>query len=295
MSNDSRFAACLAETLKHEGGWSNHPKDNGGPTMKGVIQRVYDGWRDRQGLPRRTVRDIDEHELQAIYERDYWDVVRGDDLPAGIDLAVFDFGVNSGPARSVRYLQKVLGVAQDGHIGPATLAAVNRQNHVAGVVEKLMAERRKYLRSLDDYPTFGKGWERRCNGVEPVALAMAGDYKEATPPVVAQPLSDPDAQAATQGRAYQEERQSGGLWRRLLLLFGAGTGGTVVNQAVTAPPVTVVDSLTNLGAWQVVGQQAAAFVRFVLASPLEVGCIAAIVAAVWLAPKLLPVIWSRAT
>ena len=115
-----RFDTCLAETLKWEGGWSNHPRDPGGPTMRGIIQRVYDGWRDNHGLPRRSVREIADHELRDIYRRSYWDQVRGDELPPGVDLAVFDFAVNSGPARAAKYLQRVLGVKVDGHIGPAT-------------------------------------------------------------------------------------------------------------------------------------------------------------------------------
>jgi lysozyme family protein len=123
-----RFTACLAETLRWEGGWSNDPYDPGGATMRGVIQRVYDGWRDGQRLPRRSVRLIEDGELQAIYRANYWALVRGDELPAGVDLAVFDAGVNCGPGTAVRMLQQALGggLKADGHIGPATMAAVAR-------------------------------------------------------------------------------------------------------------------------------------------------------------------------
>jgi lysozyme family protein len=166
-----RFEICLAETLKWEGGWSNHPRDPGGPTMRGIIQRVYDGWRDNHRLPRRSVRAIEDHELRDIYRRSYWDQVRGDELPAGIDLAVFDFAVNSGPARAAKYLQRVLGVKVDGHIGPATLGAAASADSQA-VVEQLMDDRRTYIRQIRTYDAFGRGWERRCDGIEDAAIAM---------------------------------------------------------------------------------------------------------------------------
>jgi lysozyme family protein len=168
----SRFEVCLAETLKWEGGWFNHPRDPGGPTMKGVIQRVYDGWRDSQGLHRRSVREIEHHELLDIYRRNYWDQVRGDELPIGIDMAVFDFAVNSGPGRAAKYLQRVLKMNRvDGHIGPATIGAAGKAD-ASDVVERLMADRRTFIRQIKHYDAFGRGWERRCNGVEQAALAM---------------------------------------------------------------------------------------------------------------------------
>ena len=167
----SRFEICLAETLKWEGGWFNHKRDPGGPTMRGVIQRVYDGWRDSNGLPRRSVREIEDHELRDIYRRNYWDQIRGDELPAGVDLAVFDFAVNSGPNRAAKYLQRVLGVKVDGHIGPATIGAANAYEP-EDIVEQLLADRRTFIRQISTYDVFGRGWERRCDGIEKRATAM---------------------------------------------------------------------------------------------------------------------------
>jgi lysozyme family protein len=117
-----RFAHWLPHILKHEGGWANHPRDPGGATMKGVIQRTYDSWRDRQGQPRQSVRNITDADVAAIYRRDYWDAIKGDDLPAGVDYCIFDFAVNSGINRASRYLQRAVGAGEDGAIGPATLA-----------------------------------------------------------------------------------------------------------------------------------------------------------------------------
>jgi len=110
----SNYQTALAAVLKHEGGYANHPRDPGGATMKGVTQRVYDAFRRNKSLPTRLVRDIADDELQAIYRRQYWDATSCDDLPSGVDYAVFDFAVNSGVSRAATYLQTVLGVGVDG-------------------------------------------------------------------------------------------------------------------------------------------------------------------------------------
>ncbi len=183
---DSRFEACLAETLRWESGevqqpfqpirrgrysWANDPHDPGGPTMCGVIQRVYDGWRRGQGLQVQTVRDITDDEIRAIYRTLYWDKLSGDELPPGVDLAVFDFGVNSGVTRSIKYVQRVVGVAVDGHMGAVTLDAIRRADPER-LVTDLMAARAAFVRQIRTYWRFGKGWERRLAGVGPAALAM---------------------------------------------------------------------------------------------------------------------------
>lgn len=118
----ANFQTALALVLKHEGGYVNHPSDPGGHTNKGVTLANY----RRYVKPGGTVADlkaISDQEVATVYRRFYWDAVKGDDLPAGVDYAVFDFAVNSGPRRSAEFLQRTLGAAQDGKIGPKTLAA----------------------------------------------------------------------------------------------------------------------------------------------------------------------------
>jgi lysozyme family protein len=168
----SRFDQALSLVLVHEGGYSNHPSDPGGATMKGVTQAVYDDWRVRQGLGKRSVRDIENGELSAIYRRDYWDRIKGDDLPAGVDYAVFDFAVNSGVNRASRFLQAVAGVTQDGVIGPASIAAVKAKPTQA-VIQALCDKRLTFLKGLQTWGTFGKGWGARVAGVRAKALEMA--------------------------------------------------------------------------------------------------------------------------
>lgn len=203
----SRFDVCLAETLKWEGGWSNHKDDPGGPTMKGIILSVFAAARGVPVPPKGSpayqalcneLRMISSAEVTAIYRRNYWDPLRCDDLPAGLDLVVFDFGVNSGISRSAKALQKVLGVTIDGHIGELTISTV-ADHDTAELCTALLNERRRFIRQIKHYPSFAKGWERRIDGVENCCLQMLGDWQDATS--VAEPLANPDEQSASQARA----------------------------------------------------------------------------------------------
>jgi lysozyme family protein len=157
------FDFALTEVLKHEGGYVNHPRDPGGATNRGVTQATYDRYRRSRALIPRDVRHITWVELKNIYKNEYWHRVRGDDLPDGLDLAVFDFAVNSGPARAAQFLQRLAGAEADGLIGPATLRAV--ADHRGGLIDLLCDTRLSFLKSLKHWDTFGKGWSRRIESV----------------------------------------------------------------------------------------------------------------------------------
>lgn len=165
------FDKSLALVLKHEGGYVNHPADPGGATNRGVTQAVYDAWRGSHDLPKQSVKHIMEGEIAAIYLNRYWDAVSADDLPAGLDYAMFDFAVNSGTKRAAQYLQRIVGVLDDGKIGPKTLAAV-RQHSATHLIERLCANRMTFLRNLGTFKHFGKGWTRRVTDVERTAKGM---------------------------------------------------------------------------------------------------------------------------
>lgn len=162
--------ACLAVTLPHEGGWSDHPKDPGGATMKGITLAVFRRW--KPGATKTDLRAITPVQVEQIYRVDYWNPVRGEDLPAGVDLAVFDFGVNSGVSRSSKYLQALVGTKQDGVIATKTLAAVSTRQAV-NVVQALCARRLSFVQGLKTFSTFGRGWSRRIADVEARGVKMA--------------------------------------------------------------------------------------------------------------------------
>lgn len=166
---ENNFNKCLKLVLLSEGSFVNHPADPGGATNKGVTQAVYDDWRNNAGQPKQSVRHITDAEVSAIYRRNYWDKVRGDDLPCGLDYAVFDFAVNSGVSRAARYLQACVGTAQDGVVGPKTIATIT---DTAETIHALCERRRSFLMQLPTFPTFGRGWMRRINRVEQDAKDM---------------------------------------------------------------------------------------------------------------------------
>jgi len=168
-----RFAACVTEVLAHEGGYVDHPRDPGGCTNFGITRATLERWRGRP-TDCSQVRALTVLEARQIYRARYWNGIRGDDLPAGIDLMVFDAAVNSGPANSARWLQQLVHVETDGAIGPVTLAAVRAQQNTGWLIHRLADIRMAFLCGLSTWPTFGKGWERRVTAVRRAALSMAG-------------------------------------------------------------------------------------------------------------------------
>ena len=167
-----RFKRALPLILKHEGGYVNHPRDPGGATNKGVTQATYNSYRARVGLPRRDVRQIEDGEVAAIYRQQYWDAIRADDLPPGLAYCVFDAAVNSGPARAVRWLQKLIGAKQDGIVGNETLSLVANKP-AQTLINQFCDHRLAFVRRLRHFDAFGRGWERRISEVRAQALAWA--------------------------------------------------------------------------------------------------------------------------
>ena len=163
------YPQALKQVLKYEGGYVDHPKDPGGPTNKGITQAVYDSWQKSQNLPTQSVRNISDATVAAIYKQQYWDRIRGDDLPAGVDFAVFDYAVNSGVSRAAKTLQAVVGVTQDGVIGPATIQAT--KTYVAMTVTN---KRLAFMQSLSIWSTFGKGWAARIADVKAQIKSLCG-------------------------------------------------------------------------------------------------------------------------
>jgi lysozyme family protein len=161
----------LEFVLQFEGGYSDHPSDPGGATMKGITKAVLEQWRGRS-VTKAEVRALGDDEIQAIYKARYWDEVRGDLLPAGIDVAVFDCAVNQGPARAARLLQMAARVTADGQIGPQTLAAVKAADPVE-LLNEFMARRMNAYGLLQTlFRTFGLGWSRRLLACHSAALKL---------------------------------------------------------------------------------------------------------------------------
>lgn len=234
----ANFARCMPRILVHEGGWSNHPADPGGVTLEGVIQRVYDGYRRNKGLPTRPLTAGMRYtaewiaERDEIYRRQYWNKVRGDQLPAGVDYVVFDGAVNSGPVQSIKWLQRALGVPADGELGEATMAAIAEHQDHDQLVADICARRMAFLRALRTFPTFGKGWTARVSNVKGVGQAwatgsvgpmprfvMGGEAKASPESIAAAPVSVGKSMTGTTASAVLtgtvDKVQTSGLMEKL--------------------------------------------------------------------------------
>ena len=165
------FDSALAAVLHHEGGYVNHPEDPGGMTNLGVTKRVWEEWVGHQ-VDEQAMRALTPAIVGPMYKAKYWDKIKGDELPAGVDYAVFDAAINSGPGRAAKWLQEVVGVIADGAIGPGTMKAVLAEDP-AELVSAYSFKRMNFLQGLPKWPTFGKGWGRRVTEVASAAGTMA--------------------------------------------------------------------------------------------------------------------------
>lgn len=184
------FSNCLAFVLEEEGGYADMPGDPGGATNMGITRATLSAWRGKP-VTKDDVLSLEREEAAAIYEANYWNAISGDELPAGVDLALFDDAVNSGPRQAVRDLQRALDVAVDGIIGPITLAAIEAAAP-ADLVAGLCAARKARLSGLSHFSRFGRGWTRRIQRAERAGLGIAksSSAKKRTT-VAARPAASP--------------------------------------------------------------------------------------------------------
>ena len=168
------YDEALRELLKSEGGYTNHPLDPGGPTNFGITIFDYRKY-VKPDADANDIKNMKLSEAVTIYKAKYWDALRCDDLPPGLDYSVFDFGVNSGISRSAKYLQRLVGVKDDGVIGPKTIEAVNRYVVMHGIkqLEDLFnGARLTFLHGLITWPVFGRGWGSRVEKVDRISDDM---------------------------------------------------------------------------------------------------------------------------
>lgn len=148
------FNDCLNRLLKDEGGYTNDPRDPGGPTNFGITLKDYQLYINKRGTAT-DVKNMSVDQAKTIYKSKYWDALDCDNLSSGVDYSVFDYGVNSGIGRSKKVLTKFKTLS-----GTQLINAIND-------------ERMAFLRSLSTFPTFGKGWTRRVAGVRAHSLELA--------------------------------------------------------------------------------------------------------------------------
>jgi lysozyme family protein len=156
--------------LKSEGGFVNHPSDPGGMTNLGVTKATWENWVGRES-DEAEMRGLTPEKVEPLYKKKYFDAVRGDELPMGLDYLMFDFAVNAGAGRAIKTLQTAVGVTPDGGFGPMTMAAVQAVDPVE-LIERFSQAKEDFYRSLTTFATFGKGWLNRVADVKVKASAM---------------------------------------------------------------------------------------------------------------------------
>ena len=164
----------FAFTYKEEGGYGNDPHDPGGATNLGIIQTEYNAYRQAKGATIQSVKYITRVEADEIYTKSYWNKIDGDELPAGIDLVLYDYAVNSGPGRSIKCAQRILKVGVDGVIGPITLAAIQSADATV-FIKTFDSARQSFLENLSIFEYFGQGWTARVRRCTNEALILIGE------------------------------------------------------------------------------------------------------------------------
>ena len=149
-----RFACCIDRVLAYEGASVDDPRDPGGKTRFGISQRTY---------PTLDIGKLTRADAITLYRRDVWTPLQGDALPHALAFQLLDAAVQHGVARSVRWLQKALGIVADGRLGPQTLAAIAHREE-ATLIYRFLAIRMDYYADLDRFDVFGRGWTRRMAG-----------------------------------------------------------------------------------------------------------------------------------
>jgi len=167
----SNYDEALRRLLVHEGGYGNHPSDPGGPTNFGITIHDYRKYA-KPAATAAEVRAMTVGQAKAIYRSKYWNAMRCDELPAGVDYCIFDYAVNSGTGRAPKVLQRVLGASVSGRMDDATVRLA-RERDAKKLIASICDERLRFLKNLKTWPVFGNGWGRRVAEVRAAALAMA--------------------------------------------------------------------------------------------------------------------------
>jgi len=225
------YDEALKRLLAHEGGYSDHPSDPGGPTNFGITIHDYRKYIDAAGTAD-DVRVMSIAQAKAIYRSKYWNAMRCDELPAGVDYAVFDYGVNSGIGRAPKVLRRVLGLDASTSAMTTQVIAAVRQRDPKAVVSAICDERLRFLQSLRTWPVFGRGWGRRVAEVRAAALAMArGELPSVRPAADAR---------QTPGRGQVPESKVGKECIRTGIPTVTAVGGFGFSDWVVAHPVASV-------------------------------------------------------
>jgi lysozyme family protein len=177
---NENFEQSFNLVIKSEGGFTNDQRDSGnhlpdgrqGSTMLGCTQANWEAYVGHK-VTQDDMKKLTKEDVKPLYKKNYWDAVHGDELPAGLDYAAFDFAINAGPAASRKMIQRALGVVVDGAIGPNTMAAIQKAD-AKELMHKFSEAKTNFYKSLSNFNVYGNGWLRRVADVQAVADKMIG-------------------------------------------------------------------------------------------------------------------------
>lgn len=147
----SNFDVFIERVLDHEGGYVHDPRDPGGETQWGISKRAF---------PWVNIKILTRKQAIELYREHYWNRAHCDEFPEAIQFQILDAAVNHGIGNAIRWLQRAVGAADDGIVGPRTIAAVN-DSEASDVVLAFNAERLDFYTKLSTWNVYGKGWVRR--------------------------------------------------------------------------------------------------------------------------------------
>lgn len=166
----NNFEQCLALVLRSEGGFVQNPKDPGGATNLGVTKATYESYVGH-AVTVDDIKALTPDTVAPLYKKMYWDKVSGDNIALGLDYALFDFAVNSGPRQATKFIQNIASVPADGLMGDRTVQQLANLDP-SDCITRLCNERLQFLQQLNTWDTFGKGWQKRVDAVQKRALDM---------------------------------------------------------------------------------------------------------------------------
>jgi lysozyme family protein len=233
------YDESLRRLLADEGGYSNHPSDPGGPTNFGITIVDYRKY-VKPAATAADVRAMKVEDAKRIYREKYWNALRCDELPAGVDYCVFDYGVNSGIGRAGKVLRRLLDLPDNSSaVTDAVLRAAEQRNPNA-LVAAICEERLRFLRSLRTWPVFGKGWGRRVAEGRVTALAMADKSVQRAPQAPALPAPGKGVVVLNDGA---RKTTAGG---------ALAAGGAAAAQSSEPAAIVIILAVTTalvIGAW----------------------------------------------
>jgi lysozyme family protein len=177
------YRDAINKVLQHEGGYVNNPADRGGPTNFGVTQKTYSDFIGHQASID-EIKNMPIGNAITIYKKNYWDVIQGDKIKQyAIAAAIFDQAINRGHVAAVKQAQRVLGLSQDGKMGPVTLAAINATPDTSFIPKYISESITAYKTIVANNPSqavFLNGWLKRAESLRQYAMGFLGSVNATT-------------------------------------------------------------------------------------------------------------------